>query len=75
MADWENRVADNQAGRYFVTYDCINCGVCNEIAPDHFSTGDEGWAYVAHQPEDAGERDLCDEAIDACPVDAIGDNG
>ena len=75
MADKENKVAKNVAGSYYVDNECIACGMCYEIAPDYFSLDADGIAYVAKQPTSDDAKAACAEAIDSCPVDAIGDDG
>ena len=76
MAERTNKVGGNAAGRFYVDENCIHCGVCIEIEPRHFATNeDEGYAYVARQPEDETAEALFHEAIDECPVEAIGDDG
>lgn len=76
MADAENKVPENTDGPFYVDDQCIDCGVCVETAPDHFAQNeDEGYAYVKRQPDDDEERDACREALEECPVEAIGDDG
>ncbi len=76
MAEKSRRLDYNVAGAYYVDDQCINCGVCMEIAPDIFkSNDDEGFAYVAAQPTDAGSTDLARDALESCPVESIGDDG
>jgi ferredoxin len=36
---------------------------------------DEGYSYVFKQPEDDDEEEQCREAMESCPVEAIGDDG
>lgn len=74
MADLENKVADNVEGEYYVDDQCIACGVCVAEAPDNFDMAAE-YAYVFKQPENEGERDACESALESCPVDAIGNDG
>jgi ferredoxin len=76
MADVEAKFPENVDGPYYVDESCIACGVCVSEAPDHFEfTDDEDHAYVYRQPEDDDEEDVCADALESCPVDAIGDNG
>ena len=35
----------------------------------------EGHSYVFKQPENKEEEEVCKEAMDGCPVEAIGDFG
>ena len=34
-----------------------------------------GYSYVFKQPENDEEREQCKEAMEGCPVEAIGDDG
>lgn len=52
------------------------CGLCLEMAPRNFSTtDDEAHSYVSKRPENAFEEAQCQEAMEWCPVDAIGNEG
>lgn len=74
MADPKDKVADNIEGRFFVDSQCIDCDLCRTIAPDNFRTDpDLGHSYVYKQPENEDEAELCTEAMENCPVEAIGD--
>jgi ferredoxin len=76
MADPNDRVEENASGAYYVDSACIDCDVCRDTAPDNFTRSDEnGYSYVFKQPETEDERALCDEAMTACPVEAIGNDG
>ncbi|AFY00272.1 putative ferredoxin [Bdellovibrio bacteriovorus str. Tiberius] len=45
-------------------------------APKNFSMHEEdGHAFVARQPETPEEEALCKEAMEGCPVEAIGNDG
>jgi ferredoxin len=76
LADPKERVGENVSGAYYVDTACIDCDVCRDTAPDNFTRSDEnGYSYVFKQPETEEERALCDEALAACPVEAIGNDG
>lgn len=76
MADPTDRVQENAQGAYYVDTQCIDCDVCRDTAPDNFTRSDRnGYSYVYKQPETAEERELCEEALAACPVEAIGNDG
>lgn len=76
MADNTDKVADNVDGQYFVDSNCIDCDLCRQTAPDNFERNeDEGYSYVSRQPENDEEIELCNEALEECPVEAIGDDG
>jgi len=66
-------IRENVPGRFHVDIRCIGCSVCTEIAPDHFATNhDQGYEYVYSQPVSEAEINLCNEAMEICPVNAIG---
>lgn len=76
MAEIEEKLPDNTTGKFYVDKNCIDCDVCRDTAPRNFMRNDEnGYSYVYHQPASAEELELCEEARDACPVEAIGDDG
>ena len=76
MADKENRYPENVNGKFYCDDQCIDCDLCRETAPDNFTRNDdEGYSYVFKQPENEEELSLCKEAMDGCPVEAIGDDG
>jgi ferredoxin len=76
MAEIEEKLSDNATGKFYVDAQCIDCDVCRDTAPKNFMRNDEnGYSYVYHQPSSAEELSLCEEAKDACPVEAIGDDG
>jgi len=64
-----------QKGKYYVDTECIDCNLCRELAPDNFTNHDDGYSYVYKQPKDQGEADACADAMENCPVEAIGDDG
>ena len=75
MADPSDKLEDNVAGSWYVDSSCIDCDVCRTTAPNNFEANeDEGYSYVSKQPED-DEVELCEEAMESCPVEAIGDDG
>ena len=76
MAEIEDKLPENVRGKYYVDDQCIDCDVCRDTSPSIFTREDEnGYSYVYKQPETEEERDLCEEALMACPVEAIGDDG
>jgi len=76
MADATDKVPGDASGRYFVDLNCIDCDVCRETAPNNFAANEEeGYSYVFKQPENDEEEAQCQEAMDSCPVEAIGDDG
>jgi ferredoxin len=76
MANIDDRLADNAAGKWYVDSSCIDCDVCRTTAPNNFKANeDEGYSFVCKQPEGAEEEAQCAEAKSSCPVEAIGDDG
>jgi ferredoxin len=76
MANKKKKYKQNSDGKYYVDSACIACAVCTGIATEFFNMNDdEGHAYVGKQPENKDDLSLCEEAIDACPVQAIGNDG
>lgn len=76
MADKSKKFPDNIPGRFYVDKECIACDACVLAAPDHFKMHDEdGHAFVVKQPSSEEEESLCREAMEGCPVEAIGNNG
>lgn len=76
MADLATKWKQNVKGKFFVDQSCIACDACALAAPNNFKLDDsDGHAFVAKQPDGADEVAACKEAMDGCPVEAIGDNG
>ena len=76
MADREDKNPENVAGQFYVDCQCIDCDLCRETAPKNFvREEDEGYSYVFKQPESDEEREQCVEAMEGCPVEAIGEDG
>ena len=76
MADKEDKNSENVIGKYYVDSQCIDCDLCRETAPDNFQrSDDEGYSYVYKQPKNAEEEEKCREALEGCPVMAIGEDG
>jgi len=76
MADLANKYPENVAGKFYVDDQCIDCDLCRETAPANFTRNDDGGhSYVFKQPESPDEENLCKEAMEGCPVEAIGSDG
>lgn len=76
MADISQKWKENVKGKMFVDQSCIACDACVLTAPKNFAMHeDDGHAYVIRQPETAEEKEQCKEAMEGCPVEAIGDFG
>jgi glyoxylase-like metal-dependent hydrolase (beta-lactamase superfamily II)/ferredoxin len=71
MARPSLRLAGNAPGPFYVDSSCIDCGTCWQWDPDHFApTGTS--SHVTHQPVGKAETRRALEALQACPVAAIG---
>lgn len=69
---WE----ENIPGKVYVDKTCISCDACVCAAPTNFAMNDsDGHAYVVKQPTSPEEELACKDAIDSCPVEAIGNDG
>ncbi len=76
MADKSQKQTENISGKFFVDVNCIDCDVCRETAPNNFTQqADKGYSYVYKQPASPQEEEQCKEAMEACPVEAIGNDG
>src|ERR1700730_1844238 len=76
MADVANKYAQNVPAKLYVDDQCIDCDLCRETAPANFKRNDDGGhSYVYKQPETPEEEALCKEAMEGCPVEAIGNDG
>ncbi len=74
MADPTMKAEENVPGPFYCDQTCIDCGACRNTAPDFFADGG-GHSYVAKQPTTEADFALCREALDGCPMGAIGDDG
>jgi len=76
MADKADKWPNNAAGKFYVDEQCIDCDLCRETAPNFFKRDDDGgYSYVYNQPKKPEEIEECMEALEGCPVEAIGDDG
>lgn len=76
MANREDQVVDNVKGKFYVDKQCIDCNLCRDTAPKNFKQNEEGgYSFVYKQPETDEEAAQCQEALEACPVEAIGNDG
>ena len=76
MADAANKYDKNAPGKFYVDDQCIDCDLCRETAPANFVRDeDAGHSYVSKQPTTPEEEALCLEAMEGCPVEAIGNDG
>lgn len=85
MPDRENIWEDNIGGSadiggkkvsFYVDMECILCSVCSDAAPGNFRMSDDEDHDICYkQPENEDELEQCYEAMENCPVEAIGDDG
>lgn len=85
MADKQDKFDDNVGGfiliagkkvSFYVDRECILCSVCTDAAPNNFKESEDGdHDYVYKQPENDQEIEECYDAMEQCPVYAIGDDG
>lgn len=76
MADKQKKYPENVPGRFYVDSECISCDACVLAAPDNFQMVEDGsHALVKAQPASPAEESMCREAMEACPVEAIGNDG
>lgn len=76
MANKAEKWKDNAAGKFFVDQQCIDCDLCRETAPAFFKRHEEGgYSFVHTQPTTEEDAQLCMEALEGCPVEAIGNDG
>lgn len=76
MADKKYKFPQNAGGKFYVDDQCIACDACVVEAPKFFAMNDEeGHAFVQLQPTTPAEEKNCVEALEACPVEAIGMDG
>jgi glyoxylase-like metal-dependent hydrolase (beta-lactamase superfamily II)/ferredoxin len=73
MARFDDRLAENAVGDFFVDRTCIDCDLCRQIAPATFVRSDRhDQSYVERQPIDAATRQRALMALVTCPTASIG---
>ena len=76
MANKAEKWPSNAPGKFYVDQQCIDCDLCRETAPAFFGRNDDGgYTFVVKQPATAEDIALCTEALEGCPVEAIGNDG
>jgi len=78
MAELDEKWPENVNGKFYVDEQCIDCDLCRETAPDFFTRNEDGgYSFVHKQPDLTDEESvaLCMEALEGCPVEAIGEDG
>ena len=76
MSDKSKKVAATVAGKFYVDSACIDCNLCRETAPKNFKRNEDGgYSFVSLQPTNPAEEADCKQALEECPVQAIGEDG
>ena len=76
MADKTKKYPDNVPGKFYVDDQCIDCDLCRETAPENFRRNEDGgYSFLSKQPTTPEEEAQCKEAMEGCPVEAIGNDG
>ena len=76
MPDRNQRALKNVPGKFYVDNQCLFHAMCQHLAPSNFAYDEvNGTYYVCKQPETPEELAQCLEAVDACPMAAIGTDG
>jgi ferredoxin len=76
VADKSKKYPENIKGKYYVDKECIACDACVMVTSKHFNMDpDDGHAFVIAQPQNEADEALCREAMEGCPVEAIGNDG
>lgn len=76
MANKGEKWPQNVKGKFYVDQSCIACDACVTSAPKNFIMNEEeGHAYLSKQPSSPEEEEQCREAMEGCPVEAIGSDG
>lgn len=78
MANRNSKTKHNVSGSFYVDTECIACDACILAAEKHFkidTSVEPAFAYVCKQPETPEEIEACNEAMESCPVEAIGNDG
>ncbi len=76
MPNKSDKWEQNANGKFYVDKTCIACDACVIAAPDNFKMNeDDGHAFLSKQPGSSQEEDMCREAMQGCPVEAIGEDG
>ncbi len=76
MANPGERWEDNVQGKWYTDKSCILCSLCVDLAPNNFKESEQGdHDTVFKQPVNDEEAAQCKEAMEQCPVEAIGCDG
>lgn len=76
MAEFSERYPRNVPGKYYIDAQCTDCDLCWEGAPNNIARDDEhGYSYVFRQPSTPEEVAACEEGVQGCPTEAVGNDG
>jgi ferredoxin len=76
MASTNDKYTDNAPGAFYTDSQCIDCDLCRQTAPGFFERNAKGgYSFVYKQPQSPDEIALCQQALEECPVEAIGSDG
>ena len=76
MANTQEKWHDNVPGKFYVDKECILCSLCVDVAPKSFKESEDGdHDVVWRQPENEEEIRAALDALEQCPVNAIGNDG
>lgn len=75
MADKQTKLSINAPGKYYVDDTCIDCDACRQSSESFERSADVGMSFVIKQPVTAEEIAHAEDALEACPVNAIGNDG
>ena len=50
---------------------CVGSGTCEMLAPDLFEVGDDGMVAVVRPEPDGADVDAAEDAVQACPTQAL----
>lgn len=76
MADSTIKQPENTDGKWYVDQTCVPCHLCMDEAPELLKYADnETHVFFAKQPESDSEIEQANAAMEACPTEAIGNDG
>lgn len=76
MANRDQKWEDNVPGAFYVDKECILCSLCVDVAPKTFKESEFGDHDVVYkQPQTPDELREAQDAMEQCPVNAIGQDG
>lgn len=76
MADKDSKQPESAAGKWYVDTTCVPCHACVDEAPTLLKySADEDYVYFHRQPETPEEEQAAEFSLQACPTEAIGNDG